>query len=41
VVAARQLIDQYPAGYYYAGITTVAVVALLLPLRNFLRRPHN
>jgi hypothetical protein len=39
VVAARQLIDQYPAGYYYAGITTVAVVALLTPVRNFLR-PH-
>jgi hypothetical protein len=40
-VAARQLIDQYPAGYYYAAITTLAVVGLLLPLRNFLRRPHN
>jgi len=36
-VAARMLIDQYPAGYYYAGITTVALVALLIPIRNFLR----
>lgn len=36
-VAARMLIDQYPAGYYYAGITTVALVALLLPIRSFLR----
>jgi hypothetical protein len=40
-VAARQLIEQYPAGYYYAAITTLAVVGLLLPLRNFLRRPHD
>jgi len=31
------LIDQYPAGYYYAGLTTVALVALLIPIRNFLR----
>lgn len=36
-VTARMLIDQYPAGYYYSGITTVAVVALLIPIRNFLR----
>jgi hypothetical protein len=36
-VAARMVVDQYPAGYYYAGITTVAVVALLLPIRNLLR----
>ena len=35
-VAARMLIDQYPAGYYYAGITTVALVALLIPIRNVL-----
>jgi hypothetical protein len=37
VVAARMLVDQYPAGYYYAGITTVALVALLIPVRTFLR----
>lgn len=36
-VAARQLIDQYPAGYYYAAVTAVAVVGLLLPARRFLR----
>lgn len=36
-VAARMLVDQYPAGYYYAGITSVALVALLVPIRNFLR----
>ena len=38
VVAARMLIDQYSAGYYYAGITTVAVAALLIPIPNLLRR---
>jgi hypothetical protein len=31
------LIDQYPTGYYYAGLTTVAAVALLIPIRNFLQ----
>jgi hypothetical protein len=36
-VAARMLVDQYPAGYYYAGITTVALVARLIPIRNVLR----
>jgi hypothetical protein len=38
-VAVRMLVDQYSAGYYYAGITTVALVALLLPIRNLLRSP--
>lgn len=33
-VAARMLVDQYPTGYYYAGLTTVAVVALLIPSRK-------
>jgi hypothetical protein len=36
-VAIRMLIDQYPAGYYYAGITSVALVALLMPIRKHLR----
>ena len=36
-VAARMLIDQYSASYYYAGITAVALVALLIPIRSFLR----
>jgi hypothetical protein len=36
-VAARMLVDQYPAGYYYTGITTVAAAALLIPIRNVLR----
>ena len=36
-VAARMLIDQYSASYYYAGITAVALVALLIPIRTFLR----
>lgn len=36
-VTARMLIDQYPTGYYYAGITAVALVALLVPIRNFQR----
>jgi len=36
-VAARMLIDQYPAGFYYAGITTVALVALLMPVQSFMR----
>jgi hypothetical protein len=35
-VTVRMLVDQYPAGYYYAGITTVALVALLTPIRNLL-----
>ena len=36
-VAARMLIDQYSASYYYAGITAVALVALLIPIRSFLQ----
>jgi hypothetical protein len=36
-VAVRMLVDQYPAGYYYASLTGVAVVALLVPIRNLLR----
>jgi hypothetical protein len=36
-VAGRMLIDQYSAGFYYAGLAAVAVVGLLLPMRNFLR----
>jgi hypothetical protein len=39
-VAARMLMDQYSASYYYAGITSLAVVALLIPIRNFLRRDN-
>jgi hypothetical protein len=37
-IAARMLIDQYPAGYYYAGITAAALVALLIPIRNVVRQ---
>jgi hypothetical protein len=36
-VAARQLIDQYPPGYYYAALTAIAVGGLLLPAGRFLR----
>jgi len=36
-VAVRMLVDQYSTGYYYAGLTTVAVVALLMAIRSFLR----
>jgi hypothetical protein len=36
-VAVRMLVDQYPAGTYYAGLTAVAVVALVVPIRTFLR----
>jgi hypothetical protein len=36
-VAVRMLVDQYPAGYYYAGVTAVALVALLIPIRNLVR----
>jgi uncharacterized protein YndB with AHSA1/START domain len=39
-VAGRMLIDQYSTGYYYAGLTAVALVALLLPMRDFLRPPE-
>jgi hypothetical protein len=37
-IAVRMLIDQYPAGYYYAGVTAVALVALLIPIRNLVRQ---
>jgi hypothetical protein len=30
------LVDQYPAGYYYAGLFAVAVVAVVLPAPRFL-----
>jgi hypothetical protein len=36
-IAARMLVDQYPAGYYYGGITVIALAALLIPIRSFLR----
>jgi hypothetical protein len=36
-VAVRMLIDQYSTGYYYAGLTAVALVALSLPAWDFLR----
>jgi hypothetical protein len=31
------LIDQYRPWPYYAGITALALVALLIPMRHFLR----
>jgi hypothetical protein len=37
-VAARMLVDQYPAGYYYAGLTVVAVLGLVLTIRDFGRQ---
>jgi hypothetical protein len=37
-VAARMLVDQYAAGYFYAGLAAVAVIGLLLPVRPFLGR---
>jgi hypothetical protein len=37
-VAVRMLMNQYPAGTYYAGLTVVAVVALVIPIRSFLRQ---
>jgi hypothetical protein len=37
-VAVRMLADQYSTGYFYTGLTAVALVALLLPMREFLRR---
>lgn len=36
-VTARMLIDEYSAGYYYTGLTAVAVVGLILPIREVLR----
>jgi hypothetical protein len=36
-VAVRMLADQYSTGYFYAGLTAVALLALLLPMRDFLR----
>jgi hypothetical protein len=35
-IAARMLVDQYPAGYYYGGITVTALAALLIPIRSSL-----
>lgn len=37
-VAVRMLADQYSAGYFYAGVTVAALIALLLPMQVFLRR---
>jgi hypothetical protein len=37
-VAARMLVDQYSAGYYYAGLTVVAVLGLVLTIRDFVRQ---
>jgi hypothetical protein len=34
-VAARQLMDTYPIGYFYAGLAVVAGLALLLSRRSF------
>jgi hypothetical protein len=39
-VALRMLVDQYSAGYYYAGLAAIALLALLLQIRAFLR-PRN
>jgi len=36
-VTARMLVDRYPAGYPYAGLSALAAAALLLPIRSFLR----
>jgi len=38
-VTVRMLADQYSVGYLYAGFTAVALVAILLPTRSFLRPP--
>jgi hypothetical protein len=37
-VAVRMLADQYSAGYVYAGLAALALVGLLLPMREFLPR---
>jgi hypothetical protein len=36
-VAIRMLVASYPAGSYYAGLTVVALVGLLLAIRDRLR----
>lgn len=36
-VAGRMLLDHYSAAWYYAGLTAVALVALLLPIRDVVR----
>jgi hypothetical protein len=33
-VAGRMLMNRYATGFYYAGLTAVALVALLLPMRD-------
>ena len=35
LISARQLVDNYPAGYFYAAITGAAIVGLLIPVRRF------
>lgn len=37
-VAVRMFADQYAAAYVYAVLAAVALIALLLPMREFLRR---
>ena len=37
-VAARMVVDQYPAGYYYAGLTVIAILGLVLTIRDFVRQ---
>ena len=36
VIAARQLADAYPVGYFYAGLAIAAVVGLVIPSRRFI-----
>jgi hypothetical protein len=35
------LIDQYPAGYYYTGLTAVPVLGLVITLRTFIPPRHS
>jgi hypothetical protein len=36
-VAVRMLVDQYSTGYYYAGLTALAAVGLMLAVRTFIQ----
>jgi hypothetical protein len=33
-ISARMLADQYPIGYFYAGLASAALAGLLIPIRR-------
>ena len=39
-ISARMLADEYPIGYFYAGLAVAAAAALLIPIRRRPSRPR-